>query len=135
MPKKEVVRGFLSTQRVEEEDWNGAGGNPVNIWSFAAIFVIDERESWLLQIELKILRFWEHSSQPCSSSRSSIPAPSFWNGPKRIGPVSWIGLFLHSSPRNLLRIFGIISFLFRPEKEPLKFYELIWLVKSFLTVN
>ena len=65
-PKKEVERGFFTTQRMEEEeegeDWNGAGVNPVNIWSFVAIFVINEREGLWLQIELKILRFWEHSS-------------------------------------------------------------------------
>lgn len=38
VPKKEVARGFLREEE-EEEDWSGAEGNCVNIWSFVAIFV------------------------------------------------------------------------------------------------
>lgn len=83
-------------------------------------FVINyEQEGLWLQIELKILRFWEHSST-FSSSRSSRLATFIFNGLKFIlechksGPSPGPAHYFTLSPR----MFPIISFFFT-KKEPL----------------
>lgn len=128
LPKKEVVRLrvflYLTMQRVEEEeeeeeDWNGAGDNPVNIWSFVDIFC-DQRENLQreLQIELKILGFWWNTpldlAPPLAARRF---AHSFFSGPKEwsvillrtIGQRAYTRSFLQAQSFVLIFFFIVLS--------------------------
>lgn len=74
VPKKEVARGFLREEE-EEEDWSGAEGNCVNIWSFVAIFVgvkslleIDRVED--IACDFEDTHSIQFNSQPCESDSS-----------------------------------------------------------------